>query len=226
MWLMNATESEKRDGETLSNLVVEKIVPNQLETISDIVFRRRTDSYSDLKSPQDILGSRIQLREYVIASVEALDHSKTVLHVVRGFVIGITSNTITVHVRGAIPKILFAKNSKYGFDAHWRLDKGILTTALSRAKENLTRLFVGESSENLLVGTNKTRNKFLGLEENLDPQVLGDVHHRKLIVDLTPPRFDMSNDGEMRLLNDYTRLNLDQQNAVKKVNSKTLSSSL
>lgn len=186
------------------------------------------------------LGFRADDR--IILSAESEDGKKLLVHVARGKVLAVDESSITLEVRQTIPAIVTKGDSSVGKDFSWRLDKDSIVTGLNRAKENLVRLFIGLSPELVVVGTNRDARpelKALLPIESSSPPSTGDARRRNLIVHLTRPRFkscrvsdlvtqrcksfeqardfvEVSQQGKC-LLDEFFRLNIDQQRAVQKV---------
>lgn len=190
------------------------------------------------------LGFRVDDR--IILSAESRDGKRLLVHVAKGKVVALEADSVTLDVRQALPSLVTKGESAVGNDFTWRLDKDAILTGLNRAKENLVRLFVGSPPELVTHGTNHCARPELkallllttGDNDNR-PLNTGDARRRQLIVHGTRPRFktcrvtklvaercealadsvdaDATAQLGQQLLDEFARLNVDQQRAVHKV---------
>lgn len=209
-------------------------------------LRRSAQSVAQRSLPMlSLLELGFRADDRIILSAESLDGKKLLVHVARGKVLGLDRSSITLEIHQAIPSIVMSGKSTVGKDFTWRLDKNAIMTGLSRAKENLVRLFIGPPPEIVKVGTNpdgRPEIKALLPAESSDGNPKsnsGDTRRRNLIVHLTRPRFKSCrvsdlvmqrckafehspdyanvNKNGRTLLDEFFRLNIDQQRAVQKV---------
>ncbi|GLE03215.1 hypothetical protein PINS_up012094 [Pythium insidiosum] len=146
------------------------------------------------------LDLRFRVDDRVILSAESLDGKRLLVHITRGRIALLSQDLITIESYQNIPSIVTSGRSVVGDQYTWRLDRDSIFTGLSRAKENLVRLFVGPVPETVKTGTSSVLrgDLFGGLSQSapaIASQVsnallnVGDLRRRKLIVHLAKPRF-------------------------------------
>jgi DNA replication ATP-dependent helicase Dna2 len=189
---------------------------------------------------------RFRVDERVIISTESYDGSALLVHIAKGIVRVIERDQITVEAFQSVPQIVTSGQSSVGRDFTWRLDKDAIMSGLTRAKENLVRLFVGPPPEAVTAGTcvvNRPEIYSAIQAAAASGELLnhGDSRRRNLIVDLLRPRFKSNRVTELvtqhfsnfrasteheavmvttqgkALLDEFFLLNIDQQRAVYRV---------
>lgn len=204
--------------------------------------RRRTVTDS-VPSFEEI---RFRVDERVILSAESYDGSAMLVHIAKGKVTAIERDQIIIEAFQSVPSIVTSGQSSVGRDFTWRLDKDAIMSGLSRAKENLVRLFIGPPPEAIVAGTRVTSRPeiYAAIQSAVVSGEMpdhGDTRRRNLIVHLSRPRFKSNRVTELvtqhfnnyrstsehdamvvmaqgkALLDEFFLLNIDQQRAIHRV---------
>lgn len=183
---------------------------------------------------------RFRVDERVILSAESYDGSAMLVHIAKGKVTSMERDLITIETFQSIPSIVASGKSSVGKDFTWRLDKDSIMSGLARAKENLVRLFIGPPPEVISAGTSVTNRPeiYSAIQAAVVSGEMpnhGDFRRRSLVVRTTRPRFKSNRVTELitqhfnaarnpslasqgkALLDEFSRLNIDQQRAVQRV---------
>lgn len=195
-------------------------------------------SDNTVPSAGSFLDLRLRVDDRVILSAESLDGKRVLVHVARGKIVSVDRSLITVDIMQSIPSTVKNGRTAIGKDFTWRLDKDVIVSALIRAKDNLVKLFVGPAPEITTNGTATDDRPGLAVSTTTPASnlsTMGDSRRRNLIVHLARPRFKSSNvvdliqercardlSGLLKpqapiLIDEFHRLNVDQQRAVQKV---------
>ena len=178
-----------------------------------------SSSFFSSSSSSLLDSSTLKKGDFVILSLESADGSRFILNMSRGTIWGLTSETVDIKVPSALN---WASSEIYlglGPRPTWRIDKDILTTGFSRAKDNLLRLFIGSPAPHVIQqGLNTQRSH--RIHKSYLNQDRGDQRLCELIMDYRLPQFlseKFTYDFFQRytkLRSQYEALNTDQQHAI------------
>lgn len=182
LWTMTAQERERK-GRCFADMVMvkEETEGGQGRALSKINRYMYTFSRGDLKAGS-LLTGHIAKNDAVSLSLEP-----DLLYLARGFVVSLTSDTVTITVQNKLDIDVKLKRVRSTAAQIFRIDKDELTSGMTRMRGNLAHLFVKE----------------------------GDSKRRSLVVDLCTPRFDST--LAPKPFEIPAHLNEDQRGAMAKV---------